>query len=179
MAPAAAATAPAAPPCAEEQLFSTPCHGRFRSTAAPALRSAHRYANESDAIPRRTAVTFSRQLPAAFIMARILAREALVRDMAAGYDTVQNFTPEMAVARVATGARALFRRALPVAAAFALGACAGGALDTGSLALPSVTLPKLDLPKVDISKIELPKVELPEAALPVVGTPTEVYTRVA
>lgn len=99
--------------------------------------------------------------------------------MAAGYDTVQNFTPEMAVARVATGARALFRRALPVAAAFALGACAGGALDTGSLALPSVTLPKLDLPKVDISKIELPKVELPEAALPVIGSPTEVYTRVA
>lgn len=99
--------------------------------------------------------------------------------MAAGYDTVHNFAPEMAVARAATGARALFRRALPVAAAFALGACAGGALDTGSLALPSVTLPKLELPKVDISKIELPKVELPEAALPVVGTPTEVYTRVA
>lgn len=99
--------------------------------------------------------------------------------MTAGYGTVHSIVPKTAAAPAAIGARALFRLALPVAAAFTLGACTGGGLDTGSLTLPSVSMPKVELPNVDISKIELPKVELPEAALPVVGTPTEVYTRVA
>ena len=69
--------------------------------------------------------------------------------------------------------------AMAAGLAATLGGCAGGGQDTGSLTLPSVSMPKVELPKVDISKIELPKVELPEAAHPVVGTPTEVYTRVA
>lgn len=73
------------------------------------------------------------------------------------------------------------RHAGPIAAALALatllGACANGG-DTGSLALPSMALPKMELPKVDVGKIELPKITL-EPGHPVVGTPTEVYTRVA
>lgn len=44
-----------------------------------------------------------------------------------------------------------------------LAACGGG-LETGGLSLPAV---------------QIPKVELPESVPPVVGTPTEVYTRVA
>ncbi len=70
------------------------------------------------------------------------------------------------------------RPAAPLALAVVLAACAGGGIDTGSLALPSVAMPKVELPKVDISKIELPKVVL-EPGHPVVGSPTEVYTRVA
>lgn len=74
-----------------------------------------------------------------------------------------------------------------VATGLMLTACAGSSGETGGLALPplgkvgipSVDLSKVELPKVELPKVELPKVELPEAAGPVVGTPTEVYTRIA
>lgn len=57
--------------------------------------------------------------------------------------------------------------------AVALAGCGGG-LETSGLSLPAVPIPKVEIPKVAI-----PKIELPDPALPVVGTPTEVYTRVA
>lgn len=59
-------------------------------------------------------------------------------------------------------------------AAAAAGGCSGSGLETGGLASSPLSLANVALPKV-----ELPKMELPEPALPVVGTPTEVYTRVA
>ncbi len=55
--------------------------------------------------------------------------------------------------------------------------CAGPGGETGGLGLPDLS--KVALPTVELPKVELPKVELPQASRPVVGSPTEVYTRVA
>ncbi|MEW5965097.1 MAG: hypothetical protein AB1749_16235 [Pseudomonadota bacterium] len=66
--------------------------------------------------------------------------------------------------RLADAPRATARLAPVVLAAAAIAACSNS-LETASLA-------KLQVP-------ELPKIELPEATPPVVGTPTEVYTRIA
>lgn len=107
--------------------------------------------------------------------------------MATAHETVLDPTERRSPAKRASLAmhweilRAAIRPIRPAATALALaaslGACAGGG-ETGSLVLPSMALPKMELPKVDVSKIELPKVTL-EPGHPVVGTPTEVYTRVA
>lgn len=104
--------------------------------------------------------------------------------MATGTDTViKIFAPIPSTgagqAPRAAGLRRIVAALTPVAVALGVAACVGGGLDTGSLTIPSVAMPKVDLPKVDVTNISLPKVELPEAAHPVVGTPTEVYTRVA
>jgi hypothetical protein len=56
-----------------------------------------------------------------------------------------------------------------------LTACAG-ALTPPQLALPS--LPKVAVPEMTLPDVKLPKFELPKGMGPVVGTPTEVYTRI-
>lgn len=63
---------------------------------------------------------------------------------------------------------------------FVLAACSGGGSGTGALPpLTSMPLPKVGLPTVDLANVEMPKVELPEIVPAAVGSPTDVYIRVA
>ena len=77
---------------------------------------------------------------------------------------------------MAAALRNTLSKSAPVIAAILVSACAGS-LTPPQLALPS--LPKVEVPEVKLPEVKMPKFELPKGIGPVVGTPTEVYTRVA
>lgn len=77
---------------------------------------------------------------------------------------------------MAAALRNTLSKSAPVIAAILVSACAGS-LTPPQLALPS--LPKVEIPEVKLPEVKMPKFELPKGIGPVVGTPTEVYTRVA
>lgn len=72
-----------------------------------------------------------------------------------------------------------FAAALACAVSAMLAACT---TVPSELSLPKVELPKVSVPDVKLSEVKLPDVQLPKlpkVSGPAVGTPTEVYTRVA
>ncbi len=61
-----------------------------------------------------------------------------------------------------------------------LAGCGGGSgLSPSALTLPSVKMPDVKMPEVKMPEVSMPKLELPKGIGRPVGTPTEVYTRVA
>lgn len=71
--------------------------------------------------------------------------------------------------------------AVAVALAAGLSGCSsdGGAPSPAALSLPAVKMPALTVPSVSMPDVKMPKIEMPKMVGPVVGSPTDVYTRVA
>lgn len=71
-------------------------------------------------------------------------------------------------------------------AALCLGGCGTGGVSPSALtlpavkvAMPDVKMPEVKMPDVKMPDVKMPKLEMPKMVGPAVGTPTEVYTRVA
>lgn len=77
----------------------------------------------------------------------------------------------------ATGRNGPLTARVCLAACLATLAACTSAPSTSELGLPKVELPKVSMPDMKLPDVELPK--LPKVSGPAVGTPTEVYTRVA